>query len=316
MKSTRLLPPFLCLVVAAPLCLSQTSTPGTSPDVPPLAGPHAVESVDRATQPTLVAHDFNSNVIRPEASAEEAAAQLLKLDPTAKEPIERLLRERMRIVDKFVATNLDLLTKFGNAEATGDKVDQVLLLTQAAQKLMPLWKRGPLHSEIEKQLPPDAKAEYERLLDEYYAAVRQETLRNTGEKKPLWAIRVDERLKSLGREIERSFKRQLYNGEILFQYITPKLGLRAEQEPRIREVCAKFAEELNGNDATKAQQVRFVLELGKALDNDQRRILGKLLKGQQAKKADKTDAKPTSETTDPSKNPAKNVTKKTEPNAL
>lgn len=287
-----------------------------SPDAP-LSGPKVVDRREATGKPTLVTHDFDSNVIRPEATPEEAAVRLLPLDQTPKDEIEKLLRERMLIVDKFVATNLDLLTKFGNAEATGDKFDQAMLLAQAAQKLSPLWKRGPLSSEIEKHLPADAKPEYERLLDEYYTAVRDETRRNTGEKKPLWTIRIDERLKALGREIERSFKRQLYNGEIIFQYVTPKLNLRPEQEARIREVCAKFAEELNGNDASKAQQVKFVLELGKALDPDQRKVLGQILKGEQAKKFGKTAPK-----TDPTAKDAKNAKPQlddkqdTAPNAL
>lgn len=285
-----------CTVVAfavalvGPPCVSSFAQEHKSADAP-LSGPKVVHRGERTDKPTIVAHDFDANVIRPEATPEEAAVRLLALDPASKDEIDKVLRERMIIVDKFVATNLDLLTKFGNAEATGNKLDQAMLLAQAAQKLAPLWKRGPLHGEIEKLLPADATPEYERLVDEYYTAVRDETRRNTGEKKPLWAIRIDERLKALGREIERSFKRQLYNGEIIFQYVTPKLHLRPEQEPRIREVCAKFAEELNGNDATKAQQVRFVLELGKALDPDQRKLLGQILKGEQAKKSGKTTPK-------------------------
>lgn len=278
----------------------------------PLSGPTVVDRHDAADRPSLVTHDFDANVIRPEASPEEAALRLLALDAASKSEIDKLLRERMIIVDKFVATNLDLLTKFGNAEATGNKLDQAMLLAQAAQKLAPLWKRGPLASEIEKHLPPDAKPEYERLLAEYYTAVRDETRRNTGEKKPLWTIRVDERLKALGREIERSFKRQLYNGEIIFQYITPRLKLRPEQEARVRDVCAKFAEELNGNDATKPQQVRFVLELGKALDPDQRKVLGQILRGEQAKKSDQS--KPKGEQAADVKNTAKKQLH--DPNAL
>ncbi len=278
---------FVMLASAGSPCPAQDRDTTDSP----LSGPKVVDRPDAADRPTLVAHDFDANVIRPEASPEEAALRLLSLDAMCKSEIDKLLRERMIIIDKFVATNLDLLTKFGNAEATGNKLDQAMLLAQAAQKLAPLWKRGPLASEIEKHLPPDAKPEYERLLTEYYTAVRDETRRKTGEKKPLWAIRVDERLKALGREIERSFKRQLYNGEIIFQYITPRLQLRPDQEARVREVCAKFAEELNGNDATKAQQVRFILELGKALDPDQRKVLGQLLRGEQAQKSDQTKPK-------------------------
>lgn len=285
-----------------------------NPDAP-LSGPKVVDRRDATGKPTLVAHDFDSNVIRPEATPEEAAVHLLTLDAASRDEVEKLLRERMVIVDKFVATNLDLLTKLGNADATGDKVDQIMLLTQAAQKLTPLWKRGPLNAEIEKHLPPNAKPEYERLLTEYYSAVRDETRRNTGEKKPLWTIRIDERLKALGREIERSFKRQLYNGEIIFQYVTPKLNLRPEQEARVREVCAQFAQELNGNDATKAQQVRFVLELGKALDPDQRKLLGQILKGQQAKKSEKTKLDPKLDAAPPAPNPKKTANNE-DPNAL
>lgn len=296
MKPNRTLVAVAVMLVgpASAVSLAQETKQGNAP----LSGPRVVDRDESSGKPTLVAHDFDANVIRPEATPEEAAVRLLSLNADSKDQIEKLLRERMIIVDKFVATNLDLLTKFGNAEATGNKLDQAMLLAQAAQKLAPLWKRGPLSGEIEKHLTDDTKPEYERLLNEYYTAVRDETRRNTGEKKPLWTIRIDERLKALGREIERSFKRQLYNGEIIFQYVTPKLNLRPEQEARIREVCAKFAEELNGNDATKAQQVRFVLELGKALDPDQRRVLGKLLKGEQAKKAGKTASKDEPKTKD------------------
>lgn len=268
--------------------------PAAQPAEPsPLSGPRVAEPGAARGESSIVAYDFDSNVVRPEASPEEAAAQLLALEGDAKDRVDVLLRERLKILDTFVAHNLDLLTKFGNAEATGNALDKALLLAEAARKLVPLWKRGTLQSEIEKVLPEERKPEYTRLLDEYYHAVRDETLRNTGEKKALWTIRLDERMKALGREIERSVKRQLYNGEILFQYITPKLHLRPEQEARVHEVCAKFAEELSGNDATKAQQVKFVFDLGSALDNDQRKILGQILRGEQAKKAGKTAPKPT-----------------------
>lgn len=278
--------PLVLGVLVLAFVVVQPSSPPTPPmpPTPPLAGPKVVEAGEREHRPTIVAHDFDGNVVRPEGTAEEAAAGLLALDADAKRSIDALILDRHKILDEFVAGNLDLLTKFGNAEATGNKLDQAMLLAQAAKKLQPLWKRGTLYAEIEKHLPADHKGEFDRLLDEYWSAVRDEVKRNTGEKKPIWTVRIDERLKALGREIERAFKRQLGSGEIVFRYITQGVTLRADQEPKIREACAKFADEVGVNDATKAQQVKLFMAIYPLLDNDQRRALGKRIRGEDTKK--------------------------------
>lgn len=293
----------LAIVMGA--CLTQTGGAQRT-DPPPLSGPRVVEAAARAS---IVERDFNGKVRRPETSAEEAALAVVSIPKEkradVKERVDRILRERDGILDKFVSGNIDLLTKFGQAQATENKLDQLALLTEAMRKLSPLRERGTLQQEIEGALPEESREEFKRLMKEYHdalvaevradekkAAMAGEEGQGEGMKadrkadknakkpdpKPRFAIMIDENLKGLGRDIERSFARQLKNGELVFRYLTAGLKLSPEQEAKIRTTCMDFAERTKGEDL-KGEQVKLFFAIWGQLDKEQQKVFGKRVNG-------------------------------------
>jgi hypothetical protein len=238
-----------------------------------------------------VEYEFPGRVRRPETSPEERAAALLELDPAGRAVVDAVLYRRAKILDEFVADNLDLIVKLVTAGAAGNKADQAVLAGEALEKLAPLRAMGPLRLQIESVLPVDKKPEFERLLKEYWDAVVAEKQRTgpasaandearpavTRERiKARWEIVLQERMECFGREVERAFKRQQAAGSILFKYLTKGVDLSKEQADRVREVCERFAMETRLVDATAEQQQKFFFELGALLDTKVvRRLQGK-----------------------------------------
>jgi len=264
------------------------------PASPALAGPRVSEN---AARKTLVEYDFPGKVKRLDATPEEAALKLIDLDASIRAKVEKVLNERVKQLDEFVAGNLQLLTKLQTASASGDKLDQAVLVAEGVQKLSPVWMKGSLRSQIDEQLPKEKKRELKTLLDEYWDAIVKEQqaqprdsepAKPGAKKKARWEILVAERLASFGKEIERSFQRQLRSGDILYRYIESAVVMSPEQKGKIRELCAAFAEKTKMNPTEKQNQELFVKIAG-TLDTKQQVELANLLKGLKKPAAKKED---------------------------
>jgi hypothetical protein len=246
---------FLSLAIAAApvTAAAPPSIPPPQAASPPLAGPRAIAPAPSAT---LVVYDFTGRLRRPDIPPEAAAAALLALDDHARAAVEAALARRAAILDAFVRENLDLLTQIGTAGATGDKLDQLGLAQLAYTKLQPLRSQGTLQEVIRAALPTDAAARFDAALDEYWRAVVREGQREPGENgNPRHGVQavIEERLRTLGREIELSFERQLRSGDILFSYLTAGLQLRPEQAVRIRQAVADVVERTDVESDKRAQ---------------------------------------------------------------
>ncbi len=238
-----------------------------------LAGPRVVEAAPARV--SIVSTDFNGKVRRPECTPEESAMLALGLDEAALGAARARLVERERLIDEFVGGNLDLLTKFQAASAAGDKKDLFALGLEAAGKLKVLRDRGPLRDELRAALPEASRGEFDRLLNEYWSAVARERAsapKADGKRPGRIGIIIAERLEILGREIERSFRRMEKSGDLAYRFITTGLDLNPQQAARIREVCARFAEESAGSP-TREQETRLALGVASFLDEAQRTAL-------------------------------------------
>ncbi|GJQ29515.1 MAG: hypothetical protein HBSAPP03_13990 [Phycisphaerae bacterium] len=240
-------------------------------DPPPLAGPR----VDEAPAParvTLIERDFDGAVKIPELPPEEVALSLLGLEApgaTAEQreahaAARRVLEERAKFIDDFVVNNIPLLTMFGNAENTGDKLDQFMLGLEALRKFAPLREKGSLRSRLAAALPEAERARYETLLDEFWLALEKDRARRPkadGTKPNRLEILLGAKLESFGREGERSFARVQYSGELLYHYATRGLTLTPLQKRRLRELAADHA--ARGDNVTEADNRRlFARALG------------------------------------------------------
>lgn len=246
----------------------------------PLSGPVIPPPIAART---LVSKTFEGRVVRPETTPEEAAVKFLVLSEDESAKARAILSERAKILDDFVVGNIDLLTKFGTASATGDKWDQLTLGLEAAAKLRALWTEGSLRTRMRGAIPAARRAEYVTLLREYDDAVASEKARAipAGEKpKARWEHLAGERLESLGHEIERSFKRQEGSGDLLFAVLTRDLTLSEAKAKRVLDVCRDFAEMTRGREAGEKDKATMFFRVQSELDQSERDQMNKTLFGE------------------------------------
>jgi len=97
---------------------------------------------------------FAGTVERPEGNPEQAALRLLTLSDIERGTTDRIFAARALKFDRFVERNIPLLTKFGVADATGDKKDMAGLLVRAAVKLRGVLLDRPLRNQLFDALGP------------------------------------------------------------------------------------------------------------------------------------------------------------------
>jgi hypothetical protein len=224
-----------------------------NPDAP-LAGPQLAEKENR---PTLIEFGIDGKVRRPETTPEEAALRLLDLDDTTRAAVDRVIAARARILEHFVARNINLLIIAGTAGATGDKLDQFLVGLASFRKLLPLWDRGPIRAEIEAVLPEAQRAQFGALLEEYWTAIVDEHRRaKPGEDITWFGAMLEERMAIVGKQIEQAYQRQEKSGTLAYYYLMDGLDLKPAQERRVRELITEFTER-GGDDLPKAEQEKL-----------------------------------------------------------
>lgn len=234
----------------------------------PLSGP---STTTHAHHPTVLHFDFAGRVQRPEQPVEAAAAALLALDAPTRARVQAILDRRAATLDDLIGDNLDLLIQLQGAEAAG-KARQVDLLMRAWQRMKPLRDQGPLRTAIRAELPSPAAAEFDRLLDEYWAAVVREVHSHPGDdgKTPArLQVVIGEQFQSLGREIARSFERMLKSGDLVYAYISKDLGLNEKQQAKVRTLINEFVEK-HGDNAGGKQLAWLVVQVLAELEPKQR----------------------------------------------
>jgi len=236
---------------------------------PVLAGPPVTPG---AALPGIVAFDFNGSVRRHDTTPEQAAVERLALGESVMSAVRRVLDHRDAVLDSFVATNIDLLVKFGAAAGGNDKLDQAALGLEAFQKLAPLREGGSLWEQVRAALPAERAKKFDRFMTEYWDAIVAEgkrTRNEQGKERTRFEIVAQERLAILGKEIERSFARQQYSGGIIVGYFTQDLELTDAQKARVRQMSLGLA--LGADmEATEKQQQQILVELMSILDEPQR----------------------------------------------
>ncbi len=222
---------------------------------------------------TLVSLDFDGKLRRPEGWSEAVALDLLELTDQERRGADVVILERRRILDEFVAGNIDLLTKFGNAQGATNKTEMLPLLVEAIAKLRPLREKGPMRDAVRAALPEARRGEFDRLLGEYDRAVIAEAKRSP-EKKGAIGAKIEENIRALTKEIELAFARVQRSGELHFRYFTLGMALSPEQEAKIRDACREFASAA-GDEPTKNQYVDLYFKILKHLTPEQQRQLAK-----------------------------------------
>ncbi len=227
--------------------------------------------------------DFKGKLKRPEVPPEEAALDLLKLAPEDRAKTDAVLAARAQVLDAVVIDNIDLVVKLHNARQSGDRRDQLAVMSEFMKKLQPLNARGRLADEIRGTLSKEQQGRYDAILKEYREAAIEEGTKEARARNEFVTDRgmeTRENLASLGLEIKRSYERQISSKAAEFERVVSQLGLRSEQEAKIRALVTSFTQETKGK-ATAEQKRALFFRIMADLDPDQQQRLMRLYLGRE-----------------------------------
>lgn len=245
-------------------------------DEPPLRGPRVAEAEAKAHAAgrTIVARDLDGSLRVLECRPEEAAAELLVLDDATRAKVRGVFERRAAAIDEITVNNLDLFNKLGTSAAAGRTLDQLSLGVELWRKTEPLRERGSLVKQVRAALPRDQGAVFARLVDEYWEAVADDGARRSkadGKKQSRLGARIEGELAAFGGEIERSFRRQLVSGDLLYQFAFAGVDLRPEQAERLHGQFSELWERTQGSP-TQEDYLGLFMSAVSQLDNQQRAV--------------------------------------------
>lgn len=263
----------LPLGVALAACLA---LPASGQDAP-LGGPPASESPGAES---IIERAYDGSIKLPDGTIEEIALSRLGLtragasaeDAAAAGRIEAILARRGRLLEDFVFENVALLTKLDTAGKTGDKKDQVRLLSEGFRKLKSVREMGAMSDRIREALPPDHAARFDALLRAWWDAIaadRMARVKEDGKHPSRLEALAGARLEMFGKEIERSFERLLMSGEFIYRYATRGIELTPEQSRRLHAVIDEHYAKTKGADDEEANKRLFARSFA-ILNEDQR----------------------------------------------
>jgi len=156
----------------------------------------------------------------------------------------------------------------------------VLLAFEAFGRTEALRENGPLDKQVRELLPADKAKQFDRLLRAYWNAIAAEDASTPKPKGRAGAV-IDEKFKSLGREIEAAYKRCEKSGAILYHYLFDSMTLTDEQSKQLRSLCSQYS--MNGIDNNdKKSQGAMLVAVMQILTPEQGAQLAKKFKGEQA----------------------------------
>jgi|GEM_PF-5560246 len=273
----------LAIVITVLLAQSQPGTQPTQPEAP-LGGPKVIA---KSAKPTIAARDLDGRVRRPEGSPEEAAAALLDLDKEPRAKLDALFARRAHTLDRFIENNLDLITRLTTAENAPGR-EKFSLVLETLNKSQELRADGPLDAQVRALLPDVQRKRFDKLLKEYWAAIAAEDQAQPTPKGRVGAV-VDEKFKSLGRELEAAYKRCEKGGGLLYHYLFDSIAVTPEQEKHLRKLCSNYA--MGGLDnKDKKTQALALANLMQLLTPEQGQQLAAKFKGPQPKYEKKAPA--------------------------
>jgi hypothetical protein len=244
---------------------------GPSQDKP---GGKAAKGAELAAD-CLVELDVSGKVRRIDRGVERAALEALRLGEKERGPAESVFAARAVKLDKFVTSDIELLTKLGNSLAGNDKADQAQVLLELAGKLQGVMLEQPLELQVEKALPAGVRATYKRIVGGYWDAIAAERMAETnekGEKQGRMAVLGDERLKALGKEIEQAFMRSMGSGMLVYSYVMKGVTVTPEQEGKLRVMFTEHAAATKAGESDEENKKLF-WKVTSVLDSEQQSLV-------------------------------------------
>lgn len=279
-----------------PLTQPPTSAPATSTPAPendaPLSGPK-VGAGDTGGA-SIVEHDFEGKLRRPEGRPEVAALEKLSLTDEERKKIDAVLTQRAAELDTAVRTNIDLLLKGVTAKQSGDQAELRELMREYQQVFAPVLAKGQLSEQLAMELPKEKADHLRAMMREYWRAVYDDAAKEESSKSAaedathsergggaatrMRRVVIEEATRLFGQEVKASYDRIAAEGERRLQEVIDKLELTPEQEGEVRKLVSEFGEKTKRNPTArdKADLFRKVMA---ELSADQKQKLAELTLG-------------------------------------
>lgn len=231
-----------------------------------LSGPKVEPAAEAAT---LIRVGYSGRIERvADAQPEVAALELVELDAEGRGRIEDRLEARAAFIDAAVLEHYETLLELYTAFGAGDEREIIRLYLEFASHLQPLFKEGGLGRQLASEMAEQTRAEYGRLLREYYASVARDILdhpeddRGNPPENAAAAIR-NYKIQLLMEEVGRSFARIVRQKTQEYEEVLTALRLSPEREGQIRASVEQFAQEFgfNPNEAQKRQIFQRLMTL-------------------------------------------------------
>ncbi|MEK6704141.1 MAG: hypothetical protein AABZ53_17940, partial [Planctomycetota bacterium] len=148
---------------------------------------------------------FDGQLKKLERRPEETALLAMELPAEVADKAMRVIARRGILLQRFIAENLDLVTKLGVAGGAGDKLDVLVLLWDAMGRLAAMGFEGDLEGQISAVLPPSSRAEFAtRIRDQWRTAAAERLHKpvNKVTRGEVFAARAAESGELLGFEFE------------------------------------------------------------------------------------------------------------------
>lgn len=229
---------------------------------------------------TIVERDAQGQFKHLAMPAEERAIQVMDLAPDERQRAEKVIAERAQVLDEIVLKNFALLQRMHDATIAGDAAKARELSGRFLLKLERLTDRGRFEDELRPQLRLDHQEEFTRLITEYRQALLQEGTREARaanqDMKPQ-QIADREMRRAMAREVQRAYQRTIVGTPVDYDALLPKLGLKPEQESKVRNLATEFTQQ--HKEPTEDQRRDLLMKVLADLDDAQRLALINAIRG-------------------------------------
>jgi hypothetical protein len=290
-------------LIAGGTTLAQTSPTPAQPEIKPAPAatpaprPDALQGPKvepKAGEPTLIKHDLQGHLVRPDLPPEEAALDLLGMDAGEKEAANAILAQRAVVMDKIVSENLPLLLKMQGVRQGDNQKEQMQAIKDLYKAFAPLRDMGSLRQQVKLVITPEKGAKYDQILNEYWQALFQQAteMEKIRGKTPTESeIKGRETLLVAGQEIRRSYDRQIAAKTEHLNELLAKVSATPEQEAKIKNITSDYFQKTLGKP-TSAQRWELMRSILKELNEDQQMILLKELYAEGAPEPKKEEKMP------------------------
>lgn len=235
------------------------------PDEAPLSGPRVG---DGSLTPSIVERSFDGSLKRLDVRPEEAAVRKLVLSPEEQSASDAVLKERAAMMDRIVRENIDLLVRQQSAKTAGDTKALNEINNEFREAMKPLAVGGRLTEKLSATLTPDNAAKFNSMVRDYYRALIVEGTKTRPAGDPMddpetgrRGLMAKQFQEVFGQEVRRSYDRIAAEGEGRLEHLIGRLELTPEQETKVRQLAAEFAQsaKLNPTPGQRAELFRKVL---------------------------------------------------------